>query len=385
MTLLAICIFFLVAFLIINAHVIYPVVLLVGAHFKRGTHFERRQTPLVSVIIAAYNEEKFIAQRIENILQSDYSPDKIEILIGSDASSDRTNEILTEYAGKIPQLRIFLFPERRGKVFQLNDLVREAKGEILLFSDANTIFLPETMGKLISAFGDESVGGVCGRLILKDEDRPIHEGVEEKLYWEIEQFLKVAEGKLGILIGATGGVYAIRKNLYRTVPPMSDDLFIGLEVLRQGYKMVYEPQAMAFEEIPQDIRAEFKRKKRVASLDYPAILMFPSLLVNKNLLLSYAFWSHKITRWFLSHLLLVLFILSAVLSVQYPAIGYFFLLQVVFYGFAGIGYFLSKNKIRMVLFSLPYYFVLTNIAFFLGFLTFIRKKQSVLWQSTQRT
>jgi cellulose synthase/poly-beta-1,6-N-acetylglucosamine synthase-like glycosyltransferase len=376
--------FWIVLGLIINAHFIYPVFLTIIAHFFAPKRENTAFTSGVSIIIAVYNEEKFIAQRIENLLKLDYDQNKIEILIGSDASSDHTNDILKEFAQKVPNLRIFLFPERRGKVFQLNDMAKEARYPILVFSDANTIFHPQTLARLINPFVDARVGGVSGRLVLKDEKMSIHEGVEEKVYWEIEQYLKTAEGKLGILIGATGGVYAMRKDIYSLVPPLSDDFYIGLEILRQGYQMIYEPKALAFEEIPQDIRAEFSRKKRVASLDYPVMMMFPSLLFNKNLLLSYAFWSHKITRWFLSHLLLLLFILSALLSGQSLVMLSFLLLQVLFYIFAGIGHILSKKGIRLMLFSLPYYFVLTNVAFFLGFIIFLRRKQSVVWQSTQR-
>ena len=379
--------FWIVLGIIVNAHILFPIVISTAALFIPRYRKDPSYKPGISVIIAAFNEEKVIGQRIENLAAQDYDQSKVEILIGSDASDDRTNEILTEYASRIPNLKIFLFKERRGKSSQLNDLVKSASNPILVFSDANTEFEPNALSKLAEPFCDPKVGGVCGRLVLLNDEKLSSAGLEESLYWKVETFLKMAEGKAGVVIGASGGIYAVRRELFSPVPldpPAGDDIFISLEALRKGFKVIYEPEAVGKEAVGKDPMAEYRRKVRISALGFSLMFYFPSLLFNKNLLISYSFWSHKITRWFLSQLRILLFILSAALSASSNYILGFFLLQSVFYLFALLGWLMFKLDKKFVLFSIPFYFVMTNVAFFNGFIRFIRKKRLVIWQSTER-
>jgi biofilm PGA synthesis N-glycosyltransferase PgaC len=298
-------------------------------------------SPELSIIIAAYNEEKVIRERIENIARQDYDLAKVQVLVGSDCSSDATNQILKELDLFYPWLETHLFNYRQGKAGVINTLIGNAKNEILVFTDANTVFKEDTLKELVKYYSDENVGGVSGRLILEDSAAIKSEGVEEKSYWEFETKIKKAEGNLGILIGANGGIFSIRKQYFNMIPikkAVTDDFYLSLAVLNQGKKYLYAEKAVAYEDVGQDLNTEFKRKVRFASTNFQVLSFFKSLLFNKNLLLSYAFWSHKVIRWFTPILLIIILIASSILSGYSTIIKYLFFAQVLFYLFSLIRY-----------------------------------------------
>ncbi len=380
-------IYFFLIFLILNSYLLYPILIFLVAKFSKRKMSENSSSFNISILISAYNEEKVIEKRIRNILEQNYDLNKIEILVGSDNSNDNTNEILKRLSAEIPQLKIFIFDYRQGKAGVLNFLSEKASNEILVFTDANTEFDKNALRNLVRYFENKDVGGVSGKLILIDNEDKLRKGVEEKRYWEYETFIKTAEGKLGILIGANGGIFAIRKNLFEKIPmdkPVTDDFFISLNVVKKGYEFLYEPDAIAYEEIPQNIETEFRRKVRFASTNFQTISFFKSLLFNKNILISYAFWSHKIIRWFLPIILIFLFLLNLILVNYHSIFKYFLYLQIIFYGLGLSNYFLNKLKIRIPVLSLLTYFFITNFALLIGFIRFLRKKHSVIWQSTPR-
>jgi len=379
--------FYLSCFLIINSFFIYPVVLFIKnrKYSKRVGDFN--YNPSVSILIAAYNEEKVIEERIKNISELNYDLSKVEVFIGSDASTDRTNEILTEQKKKYSWLNIYLSKERQGKAGILNQLYKQAKNEILVFTDSNTIFHKDALKNLIEDFSDNQIGGVCGRLILVDNEKSKSEGVEEVEYWKYETMIKKLEGQLGILLAANGGIFAIRRELFNQIPTLNavtDDLFISLSVISQGYKFSYRNDAVAYEETGKDVKAEYKRKVRFGATNFETLLFFKKLLWSKNKFLSYAFFSHKVTRWFLPSLLLILFVTGMILSDYNDLIHKIFYLQVIIYLLALCGYLLSKIKLRIPVFSIPYFFVVSNIAIAEGFIKFIKKEHSVIWNSTER-
>lgn len=380
--------FFALILLVINSYILYPVfIYILSILFKKKIEISNESYPQVSILISAYNEEKVIEKRVQNILNSNYDMDKIEILVGSDCSNDRTNEILKNLENAIPQLKVFIFNARRGKAGVLNDLVDYARNEILIFTDANTEFHQDAIKKMVQYFNDKRVGGVSGRLELVETHEHIKEGVEEKRYWQYETILKKSEGKLGILIGANGGIFAIRKSLFVKVPldkPVTDDFFISLNVIKQGYWLIYEPEAVAFEYVARDVKTEFRRKVRFAATNFQTISFFRDLLFNKNIILSYAFWSHKIIRWFLPFILILLFIVNVLIFGQHLFFKYLLYLQVIVYGLGLIGYLFSKIKIRIGIISLISYFLITNLALLIGYFKYLRKKHSLIWQSTPR-
>ncbi|MCU7525882.1 MAG: glycosyltransferase family 2 protein [Ignavibacteria bacterium] len=379
--------FIFLIFISVHSYILYPVIINIIARLKGKNPEENSYYPEVSILCSAYNEEKVIENRIKNILSLDYDLSKIEMLIGSDCSSDRTNEMLLELQRNHPWLKVHIFSQRRGKAAVINDLVKLARHEILVFTDANTEFDRNSLKLLLEDFSATEIGGVSGRLILLEPEANRSESVEEKKYWEYETLIKRAEGRCGILIGANGGIFAIRKKLFREIPTkkaVTDDFFISLSVLEKDYRFIYRYDAFAFEEVGRSVSLEVKRKIRFASTNFQTMFFFRKLLFNKNILVSYAFWSHKITRWFLPFILIITFLLNILILGNGGFFVAAFAAQLLFYAAALFGYILSLFKIRMTAFSLPYFFVVANMALLLGFFRFMSGKHSIIWQSTPR-
>lgn len=387
MTLFLEILFYLLTIIVLNSFIFYPLVVYFLSKKNSGRITIHGFEPTISVLIAAYNEEKVIEDRIKNIVALNYDHSKIEVFIGSDLSSDRTNEILLEYQKEYSWLKVYLSQERMGKAGILNELIKQANNEIVVFTDANTNFNQDALKNIIEDFADENVGGVCGRLILIDDEQSKSEGVEETEYWKYETLIKKAEGRCGILLAANGGIFAIRKNLYEVIPTenaVTDDLFVSLSVVSKGYKFTYCNDAVAYENTGKDLSEEYKRKVRFGATNFQTLLQFKKLLWDKNKFLSYAFFSHKVSRWILPGLLIFLFFVSYFLIDINQIAKKIFYLQLVIYLLALCGYLLSIIKKRILIFSLPYFFVVSNIAIAEGFIKFIRKKHSVIWESTQR-
>lgn len=380
-------IFFIIIFILIHSYLLYPIIIRIVSYFYKEVKLTNISYPSISILISAYNEEKVINERIQNIASLNYNFNDIEVLVGSDCSSDTTNEILLKLEKEYSWLKVFLFTQRRGKLPVLNDLVKKAHNQILVFTDANTKFIDNSLLLLGLHFNDLNVGGVSGRLILLESQKRLNQNIEEKKYWNYETYIKKYEGKCGILIGANGGIFAIRKNLYTEIPDkyaVTDDLFLSLSILRQKFKFLYAYDATASEEIPQEMIYEFKRKLRFASTNFQTLFYFKDLLFSKNILLSYAFWSHKVFRWFSPILFLILIILNIVLYNYGELLKILLYIQIMFYLFSFLGYLLMKFNLNLKIFSIPFYFTMTNIAIFMGFMKFIFKKQTAFWQSTPR-
>lgn len=371
----------------IHSYILYPVAIWSISLIVRYRPPQEKGEPNVSVLISAFNEEKVIRERIANLMAQEYDPAKIEILVGSDCSSDSTNEILRELQAQYPeQMRIFLFAKRRGKAAVINDLVKEARHDILIFTDANTEFTPQAVRQLAEDYTDPKLGGVSGRIHFYESARARKDGVEEGNYFEYDSFIKEAEGNCGILIGAFGGFFSIRKMLYRPIPldrAVTDDLFISLSVLSGGYKLYYKPQAVAYEESAHSMEQEYRRKVRYSATNFQTVSFFGDLLFGKRLLLSYALWSHKVIRWCIPVLLVLMLVVGAILYGQYPALDIVLYAQIAFYASALLGYLLSIAGIRIIVFSLPYYFVVTNIAVLAGLWRFVRGRHTIIWQPSR--
>lgn len=381
-------IFWFAVLLLLHAYLIYPFSLRIFKLFKsRPFTADQDYFPSISILIAAYNEEKVIAERIENIKNLNFDFGKLELIIGSDCSSDRTSEIVRSKSKDYNWLKCVNFEQRRGKATVLNDLFKTAKNDILVFSDANTKFNKDALVKLVSEFDDQKVGGVCGRLVLEEPADDFDKTNRERLYWQYETQLKKLEGNLGTLIAANGGIYAIRKKLFTKFPvqvAITDDLFQTLAVLQQGFQFLYKYDAIAVEEVSKEIITEFRRKVRFATTNFQTLKFFGGLLIPKKILLSYAFFSHKVIRWFVPLLLILLLITNALLidhQYFYKIIFYF---QIGFYVSALVGFILNKLKINISIFSIIYYYVFTNLALLIGLYKFLMRKQVYIWNSTPR-
>ena len=372
-------------FLAFHTYVFYPVIMKAIASFRPPVA-GLQNVPPVSILISAFNEEKVIADRIENIAALDYDFTKLELLIGSDQSSDGTNEILLQLKKKYSWLNVFFFDQRRGKAAVLSDLMNSARYELLVFTDANSEFERSAVKRLVQGFADQDVGGVCGRLILRETNQHRFKSIEEKKYWEYETFIKKSEGKCGILIGANGGIFAVRKSLFQSFPPaaVTDDLYITLSVLMKGRKFIYEEDAIASEDLPEELFSEFRRKIRFAATNYQTLAYVKGLFFNRNVLLSFAFWSHKIIRWFFPFILVGLMATNIALRSESEFYSVMLDAQLIFYGIGLIGYLFSLVKIRISIFSGIYFFILSNAALLIGFVRFAQGRQSTIWQSTPR-
>lgn len=388
MILLMEILFYLILFLIVNTFFLYPVVLFFVSRKYTGRFTVHGFNPTVSILIAAHNEEKVIEERIKNISTLNYDLNRIEVFIGSDNSTDKTNEILLEQEKKYPWLHVFISEERMGKAGILNEIFKKVKNQILVFTDANTLFHKDALKNMIEDFADETIGGVCGRLVLVDNEVSRSEGVEESEYWKYETHIKKLEGRCGVLISANGGIFAIRKELYEEIPTrnaVTDDLFVSLSVIARDYRFTYRYDALAYEGTGKDLSAEYLRKVRFGATNFQTLIYFKELLWAKNKFLSYNFFSHKVTRWFLPLLLFLLLLISYFLSDYNFIIHKIFYSQIIIYLLAICGYLLSLIKVRIPVFSIPYFFVVSNIAIAEGFIKFIRKKHSVIWNSTERS
>lgn len=380
-------IFYLLLFIPLNSFIFYPFLIYIISKFVKNKRYDKDNLPKVSILIAAYNEEKVIEERLKNISELNYDFSKIEVHIGSDCSSDRTNEILLAKAKEYNWLKLHLFNERRGKASVLNDLIKFAQNDIVVFSDANTEFKKDALKNLVYQFQDDKIGGVCGKLILTDDEVEKTESVEERKYWVYETIIKESESKLGLLFAANGGIFAIRKHLFEEIPikkAVTDDLFISLSVIAKGYKFVYAKDAIAIESVGKDVATEFKRKVRFSATNFQTMTLCTPKIIKQGLLISYAFFSHKISRWFLPFNLILLYFVNFVLVGVSNFVDNLFYLQSLFYLLAFLGYIGSKIKVKFFLFSLPYFFVVANIAVIKGFFKYLNKKHSVIWETTKR-
>jgi cellulose synthase/poly-beta-1,6-N-acetylglucosamine synthase-like glycosyltransferase len=367
--------------LIVQTYILYPLtVAILKSLIDAPPPASAAPEPAVSVVIAVYNEENCIRERIDNVLSADYPGGKIDVLIGSDGSTDGTNGILRSHGASA--LRPFLFAGRRGKAGVLNDLVKEARGEIIVFSDANTEFTPSTISELVKPFADPAVGAVTGELILHSAYRNVGAHGEVS-YWRFENWLKHAESTIRSTLGASGGVYAIRSSLWRELPyqkSIVDDFVIPMNVLKAGRVVKYNRSARAFERAAGSIRGEFTRKVRIGASNFNGIPEYAELLNPRHGFVAFALWSHKILRWFVPFLLVVFAVAAFALRGESPFHEWVVRLIALFALAALAGMAAEKFRWRVGIFGYPYYFIAMNLALLLGFFRSIAGKQPPVWE-----
>ena len=308
--------------LLFYSYIIYPIFLeLIYLMKKKNRPSSVFGLPSISILVSVYNEEKVIEEKIKNLFDCDYPKDKIEIIIGNDCSSDSTNEILEGI--KIhpgfaeTKFKSLNFDLRRGKPSVLNDLVKEATGEIILLTDANILFEKDAIKKLVAHFTDSKVGLVGGNIINKASGEGISN--QEKTYISRENRIKFLEGKnFGSMIGPFGGFYALRKNLYNPVPEnfLVDDFYLCMQVLQQHFKSIAEPTAIAYEEVSEDWKQEYKRKARISAGNFQNLLHFENLLLRFDGT-AFCFFSHKVLRWLGPFFLIAALLLNFFISIHF--------------------------------------------------------------------
>lgn len=311
--------------LVVYSYALYPFVLALiasGVQLTRDAryvfmkHDRRRPSaeflPPIAVVISAFNEDKHLSARIDNLLSLDYPPHLLRCYIGSDGSRDRTGEILL--ACKDPRIQGHVLAENRGKANVLNDLVSKVAEPIVVFSDANTFFHAQALRRLVRHFEDPQVGGVSGELRLLGSSGDN----QDSLYWRLEQFLKFFEARIHGLLGANGAIYGIRRALWVPLRPdtICDDFCVAMNVAATGSRLVYEPTAFAEEETPDLIADEYHRRIRIGIGNFQAFFRHPEYLLRTSWGTRFSYLSHKVLRWFAPHLLIVSLCASFALSVQ---------------------------------------------------------------------
>lgn len=377
---------FWVAFsLVVYSYVLYPVVVGFWAKLTKPPQTadicSREDWPFVSLIIAAYKEEKVIQERIDNALAFDYPADRYEVLIGCDGDLDRTGEIVR--ATSDPRIKLMQFPQRRGKPSVLNDCVPAAQGDLLAFSDANTFWNPDALKRLVRHYDDSKVGGVCGQLLLTDPETGAN---VDGVYWRYENFLKRCEGRIGALLGANGAIYSIRKELWQPIPANTivDDFLIGMNIHVQGRKFLFDESAVANEESAPDMGAEFHRRARIGAGGFQSMAWLATLLNPLRGKVALAFWSHKVLRWFCP-MFLTAMLLTNLALLPAPLYVATLIAQVAFYLVALLGKVLPGRGALGRLVKLPAMFTSMNAALLVGFVRWISNTQSGAWKRTART
>lgn len=383
--------------LVAYTFVFFPIVLIVLSGFAQlaadlryaATRRDRRQgrrregeLPAVSLIIAAHNEESVIREKMLNCDALDYPAGRIEILVGCDGCTDAT-AAAARSAG-LPNARIFEL-ERSGKPATLNALVQHATGDVLVFSDANTMYEPGAVRTLLRHFDDERVGAVCGELRLT---APGGGTASEGLYWRYECFLKFLESRLNMLVGANGAIFASRRALFAPLPPgtINDDFLTAMHVRARRFRVVYDPGAVAWEEAAGSVRQEYHRRVRIGRGNLRALRHTWRLLLPQAGLVAVSYWSHKILRWLVPFASLAALVSAVVLSVKSGGIFYAACAAagMACVALAAAGFWSSSPKASHPLVRLPCYFLVMNLGLLVGFLKDAVGTRSATWNPTPR-
>ena len=370
--------------LIVYTYILFPVLVYIRGKLSRRPYKVGNITPHVSLVIAAYNEAKVIGDKLENILALDYPRDRLEVLIASDGSNDGTDAIVQRYAGQ--GIRLLSLP-RQGKAAALNTSVATTTGEILVFSDANSMFAPDAIRALVRPFADPEVGGVAGNQCYQTEQVSSKTGAGETSYWNFDRGLKQAQSQAGNAISATGAIYAIRRSLFTTVATgVTDDFATSTAVIAQGYRLVFAPDAIAYEPVAGAQEIEFGRKVRVITRGLRAVLLRRELL-NPFRYGFYALqlFSHKVLRRLVVLPLLILFLVSPLLWNQglfYQAVT---LAQVALYGCAAVGLLLGGTRLgRLKIFTIPFFLCMVNAAALMATLNIVRGRRIDRWEPQRK-
>lgn len=374
------------------SYVAYPVVLFLmaalvqtgrDAWFLLRRHERRsrtRETPAVSIVIAAYNEEGVIAATLERCLASDYPAELLEVVVGLDGCTDGTAEVCRRFAAR--NVRVLVFADRRGKTRVLDECVRRAKGDVLVLTDANTLLQPDAVRQIMRHFPDERIGAVCGELRLRTaQGTPADEGA----YWHYEVVLKMLESRVDSVLGANGALYAVRRELFPQLPRdyVTDDFVIPMKVRTAGRRVIYDPEAVATEPAVSGSADEFRRRMRIGAGNWQALgACWPLLLPWKGFV-SFAFWSHKVLRWF-TPFLLVAALAASLFTSDHPFGLALLAGQLLFYGTAATGGLLCAIGLPAGPLRLAWYFVLLNVALGVGMVKGMAGAQKAAWQRTAR-
>jgi cellulose synthase/poly-beta-1,6-N-acetylglucosamine synthase-like glycosyltransferase len=356
------------------AYIGYPVVLLLLRIFIRRGVKKAEFEPTVSILIPAYNEGDVIAAKIQNCLALDYPPERCEIVVASDGSKDDTASVAQTFAdGR--RVRVLAYPANRGKIPTLNAAVPELRGEIVVFSDAAAFLYRDSVRTLVENFADPTVGAVSGRYTVIKADE-VNIGKSEDFYWKYETWLKVQESQVASTLGGHGHLHAIRKGLYPFPPPgtINDDYIIPVSVLSKGYRAVYEPAAIVYEEAHE--MTGFGRRVRIMAGNVQQLREIKGLLWPPRPMPLFFFLSHKASRLVVPFAMVAALIANVFLLAS-PFYAALFVLQAVFYAMAILG---TIFQMRPRTLLLPFYFCMINAATFFGVYHALTSRRRMAWK-----
>ena len=346
---------------------------------SRRSYFTKAP-PRVAFIVSAHNEEVTIKAKVKNALEVDYPPELLEVLIGLDAPTDSTASILSQISS--PRLRVFCFRARRGKLAVISDLSLHTSAEILVLTDADTIFRPDCVRNLVRHFADPKVGAVSGELVRLGRHTVDPSG--ESLYWRYESALKILESRLNCSLGAIGAVYAVRRSLFRPKKEsIGEDFVIPVEIRFSGHRVIYDPEAVAFEELAPTFSSQFERRIRLGAAGYQTLFNNLQFLNPLRGRLAFVYFSHRVLRWLGPYFLIFAFLANAWL-VSRPFYAGLLILQSAFYLAAVAGYWRKKRGKRVQILVVPLYFCSMNLAYIFGLLRYLSGSQNMAWKATPR-
>ena len=373
-----IVIFYFTLLLIFYIYFGYPLILIFLSLIKQKTIFKKKHYPKVTIIIPAYNEQNSIEATLKNKLELDYPHDKLEIIVISDNSTDLTEPKVEKF--KKNGIRLLVQIPRKGKTAALNLAYRHAKGDILVFSDANSIYNSDALKQIVKNFYDPNIGYVTGKMIYVNENGSIT-GDGCTSYMKYENSIRSIETKLGSVVGVDGGIDAIRKSIY--IPMREDqlpDFILPLQVVKQGFRVVYESDAILREVTLNRGQDEYRMRVRVALRALWALYDMKGLFnVFKYGLFSFQLFSHKLLRYF-GFIFIIFFYFSNLLLIS---MNHFFLIcflsQTVFYIMAFLSFRFESKLDKVKIFFIPYYFTLVNLGFAEAFIKFVFRKKQIMW------
>ncbi len=386
--------FWTLLFTVIYTYLGYGLVLFILIKIKR--FFKKNKViknpfykPEVTLFIPAYNEKDYVDQKMKNTMELNYPKDKLKIYWVTDGSDDGTNVKLEEY----DNVKVFHKTQRKGKINAMNRVMPMVNTPIVIFSDANTLLGKDSIKYLVRCFKNEKVGCVSGEKRILNKYKDTASGAGEGLYWKYESTLKKWDAELYSVVGAAGELFAIRTELYKEVEKdtLLDDFIISLRVAQKGYTIQYDPKAFAIETASANVKEELKRKIRIAAGGIQSVIRLRSLLnIFKYKTLSFQYFSHRVLRWTLTPLCLILLIpILTVIAINEGALFFglysiLFWLQLFFYVAALVGWFLENRSTRIKILFVPYYFFIMNLSVVLGFLRYLKNNQSVNWERAKR-
>ena len=380
-------VFWLSVLCVMHTYILYPFFMILfysKSHKKRAAFTLQDDTlPSVAILVAAYNEEKVIAEKIHSIFKTSYPINKIKLFIGSDASRDKTDLLVAELCLQYPQLQLVKFAGRVGKISIVNELQSLCEEEILIMTDANVIFTENTIFELLCFFKDEKVGIVAANISKQSLS---NDGIslQEKMYLSLENKVKAAESNaIDMIMGAEGGCYAIRNNLFSKVPSKFnvDDFYITFQVLLKNRKALFNPLSICKEDVPGAMQDEYRRKVRISSGNFQNLFFFKAILYRFWKPFGFAFLSHKVLRWYTPFFILAALLSAFFLSNVSALYHWAFMLQLAFIILAFINFYLKLNH-NILKFITHFYFM--NLALIHGFFRFTMGIKTSIWQPVDR-